>query len=330
MILPPRALMLAPMVELSHRPLRELIAGFGGCDRYYTEMCGAPAYLSDAPYDQWFLDTRPDPESTAIQFNSPDAERMTAAVAKLLADRRGQGLALGGIDLNFGCSAPLIEKAGGGVFWMKHPQAAAAMVASVRALIPGITLSVKMRLGYEESGEALLAFCGGLVDAGADYLILHPRLKDQKFKRLGKWDYVAYLAQELSVPVIGNGDIRDYAAYGRAVGRYGAAGAMIGREAVRRPWIFALLRGRERDPDYRMEAAVEDTGLRMLELIRAYLPPSFHLSRARRFFFYYCDNLSFSHHLRYAIQNAPDLPAIERLFKAYFDEVPEDRFRRQE
>ncbi len=321
--------MLAPMVELSHRPLRELIAGFGGCDRYYTEMCGAPAYVSDAPYDQWFLDTEPRPESTAIQFNSPDSERMEAAVAKLLADRREKNLALGGIDINFGCSAPLIEKAGGGVFWMKHPKAAAAMVAAVRALIPGVGLSAKMLLGYEESGEALLAFCRGLVDAGADYLILHPRLKDQKFKRLGKWEYVASLARDLPVPVIGNGDIRDYDGYATAVGTHGAAGAMIGREAVRRPWIFALLRARELDPDYRMDVDIEGTGLRMLDLIRAYLPPSFHLSRARRFFFYYCDNLSFSHHLRYAIQNAPDLRAVESLFKAYFDTVPADRLQRQ-
>ncbi len=321
--------MLAPMVELSHRPLRELIAGFGGCDRYYTEMCGAPAYLSDAPYDQWFLDTQPCPERTAIQFNSPDAGRMAAAVAKLLEDRRGKNLALGGIDINFGCSAPLIEKAGGGVFWMKHPEAAAAMVASVRALIPGIGLSVKMRLGYEESGEALLSFCKKLVNAGADYLILHPRLKDQKFKRLGKWEYVASLARELTVPIIGNGDIRDYASYDRAVQTHGAAGAMIGREAVRRPWIFALLREQERDPAYRMKVDVEDTGLRMIDLIRAYLPPSFHLSRARRFFFYYCDNLSFSHHLRYAIQNAPDLQAIEALFKAYFEAMPAESVQSQ-
>lgn len=329
--LPPGALMLAPMVEYSHGALRALIHEFGGCDRYYGEMCGAPAYLSDAPYDAWFLDPYPAPERSVMQFFSPDEPRMVAAVRKLLAERADAGVPVGGVDLNFGCAAPLIEKQGGGVRWMKDPAAAAAMTAAVRRaadeLHPGLSISAKMRLGYDESAEALLSFANGLEAAGADYLVLHPRLKDQKFRRQGKWDYVALLSRELSIPIIGNGDVRGYEGYSQAVERYGAAGVMIGREAVRRPWVFALIRGRETAPDYSIEIGLEETGLRMMALIRERLPLEFHLSRAKRFFFYYCDNLSFSHHLRFAIQNAGDLAAIERLFRAYFDEVPADRLR---
>ena len=202
--------MLAPMVELSHQALRELIAGFGGCDRYYTEMTGAPAYLAEAPYDRWFLNSEPDPANTVVQFFSPDAPRMAGAVRKLAAERAAEGRPLGGIDLNFGCAAPQIERIGGGVRWMREPEAAAAMMAEVRAAIPGVPLSAKLRLGYEDSWERLHSFCAGLVAAGADYLVLHPRLKDQKFRRTGKWDYVKRLAEALPVPVIGNGDVRDY------------------------------------------------------------------------------------------------------------------------
>ena len=68
-----------------------------------------------------------------------------------------------------------------------------------------------------------------------------------------------------------------------------------------------------------------ETGLRMFDLIKTLLPKPFHASRARRFFFYYCDNLSFGHHLRYAIQNAPDLDSMEKLFRGYFDDVPGER-----
>jgi tRNA-dihydrouridine synthase len=100
---------------------------------------------------------------------------------------------------------------------------------------------------------------------------------------------------------------------------------MIGREAVRRPWIFSLLRGKEADPAFELSVQVEDVGLGMIESIRALLPRSFHVSRARRFFFYYCDNLSFGHHIRYAIQNCDDLDGMVRLFSAYFSEVPSDR-----
>jgi len=317
--------MLAPMVELSHRPLRELIAGFGGCDRYYTEMSSAAAYLNEAPYDRWFMDTAPDPAATAVQFYAPDADRMAQAIRKLVAERDREGIPLGGVDLNFGCSVPQIEKLGAGIRWMKDPAGAARMAAMARKELPGTLLSAKLRLGYEESPEALMAFCAGLVDAGVDYLVLHPRLKDQKFRRLGKWSCVRDLAAGLPVPVLGNGDVRGWEGYDAAVGEYGAAGVMIGREAARRPWIFALLRGRERDPGFSLRVDIEGTGLAMLELIRTLLPGVFHLSRARRFFFYYCDNLAFSHHLRFGIQNAPDLETIERLFRAYFEEVPADR-----
>lgn len=321
--------MLAPMVELSHRPLRELIARFGGCDRYYTEMSSAAAYLNEAPYDRWFMDAQPEPAETAVQFYSPDAARMAGAIRKLVAERESAGIALGGVDLNFGCSVSQIERLGAGIRWMKDPEGAADLVSRAREALPGAILSAKLRLGYEESGDELLRFCSGLVGAGLDYLVLHPRLKDQKFRRLGKWGYVRDLAWALPVPVIGNGDVRGFDGYLAAVDEYGAAGVMIGREAARRPWIFALIRGKEADPCFSLDIPVMDVGLAMLGLIRSLLPEVFHLSRARRFFFYYCDNLSFAHHLRFKIQNAASMDEIETLFRAYFIEVPADLTKRE-
>ena len=328
-VLPPRALLMAPMVELSHRPLRELVASFGGCDRYYTEMTSAAGYLSGAPWDKYFMDPEPEPARTVVQFYGNDARSLAGAASKLAADRRAAGGPLGGIDVNFGCSAPHIEKAGGGVSWMKDPDGARGLLAGVVAAADGVPVSVKIRLGYDESPEALLGFCRGLCDAGAAYIVLHPRLKSEKFRRTGKWRYVRLLADALPVPVIGNGDVRSPADYAAAVGDYSHAGVMVGREAARRPWIFALIRAVERDPAFSMEVRIEETGLRMLSLLRAYLPQPFMLSRARRFFFYYCDNLAFAHHIRYRIQNAPDIEAVEARWREYFREVPGDRIKTQ-
>jgi len=315
------------MVELSHRPLRELIASFGSCDRYYTEMTSASGYLARSPFDRWFMDSEPAPERTVVQLYDSEVDPMAKAAARLVQERRDSGMPLGGIDANFGCSAPHIEKSGGGVSWMKDASRAASLIAALKAAAPGVPISAKLRLGYEESESALVDFCRALADAGADYLVIHPRLKNEKFRRLGRWSHVRAVAEAISIPVVGNGDVRSWERYRSAVDEYGGAGAMIGREAVRRPWFFALLRGKEADPGFEMEARVEETGLRMLSLIRELLPESFHKSRARRFFFYYCDNLSFGHHLRYAIQNSDRLDDIERLFKAYFDEVPAERVR---
>lgn len=326
-ILPARALLLAPMVELSHRPLRELIDSFGGCDRYYTEMTSASGYLARSPFDHWFMDSEPSPDKTVVQLFGSEIEPFAQAAARLYEERKESHTPLGGIDANFGCSAPLIEKAGGGVSWMKDTNKAAGLIAALKAAAPGVPISAKLRLGYEESGEALLEFCLALETAGADYLVLHPRLKSEKFRRSGRWGYVKAVAEALHIPVVGNGDVRTPERFAAAMDEYGAAGAMIGREAVRRPWIFALLRGKEADPDFELVINIEEIGLRMLASIKELLPLPFHSSRARRFFYYYCDNLSFGHHLRYAIQNLRDLDDMERQFRQYFVEVPAERLK---
>jgi len=317
--LPPNALLLAPMVGLSHRPFRELVQGFGGCDLLYTEMTSSGGYLSGAPYDRYFLDSEPAPERTILQFYATDVPRMEEAARKAAREIPSAGL-----DLNFGCSAPHIEKSGGGVSWMKDPGAARDLVARVRDAVSQGSLSAKLRVGYDDDYGRLRDFCGILAEAGADWLVLHPRLRSEKLRRTGRWDYVRRLGEDLGVPVVGNGDVRSLEDWAARVRDCRPAGVMLGREAVRRPWIFALIRGRERDPSFRLSIDLAGTAEKALRLIEEHLPPEFHISRARRFLFYFCDNLSFAHYARWKIQNAPDLAAIRRILEEYFEEVPGD------
>ena len=320
--LPPNALLLAPMVGLSHRPLRELVRHFGGCDLFCTEMASASGFLSGAPYDRYFLDTLPIPGRTVLQFYSTDTPRMVEA-----ARTAARSIPSSGLDLNFGCSAPHIVKSGGGVSWMKDPAAARDLVARVRDVYGTGSLSVKLRIGYDDDYNRLRDFCGPLAEAGAEWLVLHPRLRSEKFRRTGRWDYVRRLGEDLGVPVVGNGDIRSFEDWEGRVRECRPAGIMVGREAVRRPWIFALIRGRQADPSYRLTVDIPGTAEMALRLIEDLLPTEFHLSRARRFFFYYCDNLSFAHHARWKIQNAPDFTAIRSILAEYFKEVPKDTWK---
>ena len=317
--LPLNALLLAPMVGLSHRAFRELVASFGGCDLYYTEMTSSAGFVSGSPYDRYFLDTLPEPGRTVLQFYATDAPRMVQAA------RSASSIPAWGLDLNFGCAAPHIEKHGGGVSWMKDGKAARDLVAAVREAWPDRSLSVKMRIGYDDDYSRLRDFCAPLAEAGADYIVLHPRLKNEKLRRQGRWDYVRALGEDLPVPVVGNGDVRSFEAWEERVRSCRPAGVMLGREAVRRPWIFALIRGRETDPDFSLPVDIAGTAERTLSLIEERLPHEFHLSRARRFLFYYCDNLSFAHHVRWKIQNAPDLATIRSILAEYFSEMPGDR-----
>lgn len=337
-VLPPRALLLAPMVALSHRALRELILDFDGprdeggapkagsqgqrrgLDLAYTEMTSAAALAAHSTFDESFIDAGPEPDKVVYQFYTTKPERLPEALA-IVADR-----GVFGIDINFGCSAPHILRAGGGAAWMREPQKAAALVGLARSAWPA-SLSAKLRIGADDDYEALRDFCLGLVAAGVDFLTLHPRLEGQKFRRNGRWDYVARLVEDIPVPVVGNGDIHGFADWSRWMAEAKPAGIMIGREAVRRPWIFSLIRSREADPAFELRVDLRETAFRFLDLVEARLPFEFHESRAKRFFSYYCSNFSFAHHLNVKLQRAPDLGSMRVIIDDYLAEMPGDRLK---
>jgi tRNA-dihydrouridine synthase len=249
-----------------------------------------------------------------------------------------------------GCSAPLIRKTGAGVAWMASVDRAGDLVEEVRKAVKH-RLSVKIRTGLTDDFEYLVRFCRRLESEGAELIILHPRTAKEKFKRLARWDYVAALRAELRIPVAGNGDIED--AEGlirRASGPCDAV--MVGRAAVRQPWIFAQakemgigdqgsgIRGRCSDdnstsglhpgtsnnnprspvPDPQ-SPDIMDTGLRFLELLARWQPPEFHLSRARRFFGFFCDNLKWGNYLKTLLNKEDSLAGIERVWRGHFRQL---------
>jgi tRNA-dihydrouridine synthase len=324
--LPARALILAPMVSLSHRALRELALEYGGLDLAYTEMASAGAAVSGAPYEACYLDTGPIPEKVVYQLYTTKQERLVEALGMLGSAR---GAPVFGADINFGCSAPQITKTGGGAAWMREPERAFELVRAARSAWSRC-LSAKIRLGQDEDYGRLADFVRGLAEAGIDYVAVHPRLENQKFKRAGRWDFIARLAAEMPVQIVGSGDVRSWSEYRRRLDETGCAGIMIGREAVKRPWIFALLRGKEESSDFSMEVDLREVAFRMLELIESRLAEDFRLTRAQRFFFYYSDNFSYAHYIKWKLVNADSLDAMRRELDAYFGEMPGDRLKRYE
>jgi tRNA-dihydrouridine synthase len=315
------------MAELSHRALRELIEGFGGCDIYYTEMISAGALLSGGPFESWYADAGPCPEKVVFQLVGADPGQLAAAAALL--DRRE----CAGIDINMGCAAPAITRTGAGVRWMEDPGRAGAMIGQVRKQTKK-KLSVKLRLGPEEDFEYLLRFCRRLEAEGADFITLHPRTAREKFRRRARWEYVARLREALGIPVAGNGDIADAAGLARRAAEGSAGGwdaVMVGRLAVKNPWIFDRTRRLEAgEPADEKNADLEETALRFLDLLSRRQPPEFHLSRARRFFHYYCDNFIWAEYLRNLINREETLGGIAAVIRGYCGEHPEERNVRSE
>jgi tRNA-dihydrouridine synthase len=317
------------MAELSHRALRELIESFGGCDEYYTEMISAGGLLGGGPFEKWYLDPLPRPEKLVYQLAGAEPDQLFRAAALL--DRRD----CAGIDINMGCSAPAIRRTGAGVAWMADADQAARLIDGLRKTTKK-RLSVKLRIGFEDDIDYLLRFCRRLEEAGLDRITLHPRLAREKFRRTARWDYVGRLKGELGIPVAGNGDINDAAALVRRASSGFCDAVMVGRGAVRRPWIFASARRLETasapapvngpaDGPTDGPRDLEETALRFLDLLSRHQPPEFHPSRARRFFAYYADNLTWGSRLKTQIQRETSLSAIAGIVTDYFREHPEER-----
>jgi tRNA-dihydrouridine synthase len=302
------------MAEVSHRPLRELIERFGGCDEYFTEMISAGALLGSGPFEPFYTDGGPCPEKLVYQLAGAQAEQLAAAAALL--DR----LECRGIDINMGCSAPAITRAGAGVRWMASADRAAAMIAAVRRATRK-RLSVKLRIGLENDFDCLAGFCRRLEAEGVELVTLHPRTGREKFRGKARWDYVPRLRSELGIPVAGNGDIAGPEDLIRRASCCDAV--MVGRSAVRFPWIFAA--AKNAGAASRGGIDLEELGLRFLELLARHQPPEFHLSRARRFFGYFCDNLKWGTYVKNLLNRETELSGLEKAWSAYFRERPEER-----
>lgn len=235
---------LAPMAGFSDAPFRRLSEHFGAAWAV-TEMVSARALaLGDrrsprisAPY--------PGERRVVVQLFASDPEEAGLAAAQL-----HERFTLSGLDLNMGCPVPKVVQRGCGVELMRDPERAAAIVRSMRAAVP-LPVSAKTRLGID---AVMAAEVGAAVaEAGAASLAIHGRTAAMRYQGEADWDAIASIAEQLPLPVVGSGDVRDAA--GCALARSRGLGVMVARGAIGRPWLFAELRG-ERPPSLEQRVAV--------------------------------------------------------------------------
>jgi len=248
------------MADLTHAPFRQLVADFGGCGLFYTEMLNsrmvARGDLDRDPYCKLAVTDRP----LVAQLVGNDPQRMAIA-AKRLADH-----GVDAIDINMGCCRQAIMRHGWGFALMEDAGRVEQVVKAVRREV-ALPLLVKLRSGREHRPEKLVVFCKRLVELGVDAVCLHPRSLADGFKRPARWAEIGELARELSVPVIGNGDVADRETACSMMQQTGCRAVMLGRAALVRPWIFAEIAG-----NFRWDGNAGDLLERFLEYARRYLP----------------------------------------------------------
>ena len=152
------------------------------------------------------------------------------------------------IDINMGCPMPKIANSGDGCGLMRTPELAGDIVKAVVKAVD-VPVTVKCRLGWDKGSINVLDFTKRMEDNGAALIAVHGRTRSQLYSGVADWDMITKVKQQLSVPVIANGDIVDGETARKCLKRTGADGIMIGRSVFGDPWIFEevahALRGEE-------------------------------------------------------------------------------------
>ena len=152
------------------------------------------------------------------------------------------------LDINMGCPMPKIANSGDGSGLMRTPELAGEIVKAVEAAVD-VPVTVKCRLGWDKGNINVLDFTKRMQDNGASMVAVHGRTRAMLYAGTADWDYIRKVKEQLSIPVIANGDIVDAASALRCLKWTGADGIMIGRATFGDPWIFrqvsAAMAGKE-------------------------------------------------------------------------------------
>lgn len=232
-----RKVLLAPMAGVTD-PVMRLLCREQGADLAYTEMVSSKGLSYANEKTRHLLDLGPGEELVAVQLFGHEPLTM-ARQAAWVQDELGEHLAY--IDVNMGCPARKITSKGDGSALMRDPALAAAIVREASQAV-AVPLTCKFRRGYEMGRETAVEFGRALEQAGASALTLHGRYAQQMYQGTADWDCIGRLRQAVSVPVIGNGDIRCGGDALAMLESTGCDGVMVARAAEGNPWVFAGIR----------------------------------------------------------------------------------------
>ena len=235
---PAPVLALAPMQDVTTLSFMRVIARYGGPDAYWTEYFRVHG---DSRLDKWILQSiteNPTGRPVVAQMIGNDIPALIRTVKEL------QKYPVAAIELNLGCPAPIVYRkcAGGGL--LREPQRIDAILGALRDAVT-IPFTVKTRIGFESPAEfdALLPL---FAKHPIDLLTVHARTVKKMYRPGVRYDLIARAARELRCPVLANGNVHSAAQAQAVLAETGARGLMIGRGAIRNPWLFDQIRARLR------------------------------------------------------------------------------------
>jgi len=249
-------LALAPMQDVTDLAFWRLLTAYGGADVYYTEYFRVHAASRLEPWIVEAIEGNPTGRPVIAQMIGNDIQELVRTARQL------QRLPVVAIDLNLGCPAPVVYRkcAGGGL--LREPQRVDAILGALRDAVD-IKLTVKTRLGFD-SPDGFEELLGVFSKHALDLVAVHGRTVKEMYRSDVHYDDIARAVHALPCPVLANGNVDTAARAAAVLGHTGAQGLMIGRGAIRNPWIFEQIRQQQRG-----EAPFQPCGRDVLAYVHA-------------------------------------------------------------
>jgi tRNA-dihydrouridine synthase B len=225
---------LAPMQDVTDLAFWRLMARYGGADVYWTEYFRVH---SESRLERWILQSiteNPTGRPVVAQMIGNDVPALVRTAREL------QQHPVAAIDLNLGCPAPVVYRkcAGGGL--LREPEKIDAILGALRDAV-AIPFTVKTRLGFDSPDvfETLLRL---FQKHAVDLVTVHARTVTQMYRPGVRYDLIGLASRELRCPVLANGNVYGADQALKLLAETGARGLMIGRGAIRNPWLFDQIR----------------------------------------------------------------------------------------
>lgn len=306
---------LAPMAGVTDRPFRIICKSFGA-DLVYTEFVSSEGIVRENDKTINYMKFSEIERPIGIQIFGHDPE-VLARSAQFIEEKLHADI----IDLNFGCPVPKVVKRGAGSAILKDldllEKIARSVVRSVKTPV-----TAKIRSGWDNGHIVAVEAAKRLEAQGIQLLTVHPRTTKQKYTGEANWKIIADVKKEITIPLIGNGDIKTPQDAKRMLQETNCDGIMIGRGSMGKPWLFRDI------IDYLNEGKLNDAPSKA-ELAETFFK---HLDlQDKNYSLMYAGNLFKTHatayirgmdgaaHMRFEINRAKDIDEIRELAKAFFN-----------
>jgi tRNA-dihydrouridine synthase B len=313
-------LVLAPLAGVSDSPFRRL-AREQGASAVFTEMVSSDGLVRGSQATLEYCAFEPEERPIGIQLFGSDPATMADA-ARVLTDlpaERRPDL----IDINMGCPVrKVVNRCAGAALLQDVPRIAAIVEAMVRAT--PLPVTAKIRLGWDGNSRNVVKVARTLEDAGARAVAIHARTRAEKFEGHAHWDMIGEARDAVSIPVIGNGDVRRAEDAIRMLRATGCDGVMLGRAAFGDPWVFRRARALlERGETLPLPSASErlEAGIRHLGMMVGSVGPEHAAREMRKHVAWYIKGLPHSARVREQVNRARSADELAGLLRDYLGEL---------